>query len=152
MPINEYTLFFQKVETNKFDPNSCWKWQGAGKGNGYGHATYKGKNYTAHRLSYLLFKGELEENLQVCHTCDNRWCVNPDHLFLGTRKENMQDCVHKGRASKGGRKHLKEETVQEIQRRIFAGVDKSRIAKDLKVNYATVTSIARGDSYVTISQ
>lgn len=146
--MNKYTLFFKKVNTFGFDHNACWQWLGAGKGNGYGNVNRDGETISAHRYAYELFCGPVPDGMDVCHTCDYRSCVNPDHLFLGTRTENMQDCVHKGRAAGGNRKHLREETIQEIKRRLGAGVPMGRISKDLNVNYATVTAIARGDAYV----
>lgn len=81
------------------EPNSgCWLWTGALTGQrGYGSMYADGKHVTAHRISYLLHKGNIEDGLDICHTCDVCPCVNPDHLFKGTRAENMQDCVAKGR-------------------------------------------------------
>lgn len=80
--------------------DSCWLWTGAQTWGGYGviqSGSRKGKIVRAHRLSYVMHKGEFDEVLSVCHTCDNPPCVNPDHLFLGTRSDNMQDCSAKGR-------------------------------------------------------
>ena len=148
---NPYTVFLRNVDAKDFDSNLCWPWKGAGKGNGYGNVRLGDKNITAHRLSYKLFWGDVPDGMDVCHLCDNRWCVNPDHLFIGTRAENVADCVSKGRASGGNRKHLKENTIQEINRRLHAGVPPSRIADSLNVNYGTVTAIKRGSSYVGIN-
>ncbi len=93
--------------------HECWEWQGKVAKNGYGNLTYgfEGKKYhlLAHRVSYEIFKGEIPEKKCVCHSCDNRKCVNPDHLWIGNHKENIQDAKKKCRLKKTtGYKHTKE--------------------------------------------
>lgn len=81
----------------------CWIWLGAEKGNGYGNVRCGGKNETAHRRSYREAFGDIPDGSDVCHKCDTRLCINPDHLFTGSRLENMADCFRKGRTAKGSK-------------------------------------------------
>lgn len=81
------------------EPNSgCWIWMQADAANGYGAVRTNGKNTRAHRASYIAaFNVDIPSTVDVCHRCDTRLCVNPDHLFVGSRSDNMQDCSAKGR-------------------------------------------------------
>lgn len=93
------------------DPDSCWLWQGSKSGSGYGKVGILGKLHSAHRISYFLSHGEIPDGMDVCHNCpggDHRLCVNPAHLFLGSRLENMRDAVAKGRVATGDRHGLRK--------------------------------------------
>lgn len=79
----------------------CWLWT-ASLRRGYGQFGLGKKNMLAHRASYILYKGDIPDGLVVRHTCDVKHCVNPRHLVLGTHKENVRDCIQRGRRSKGG--------------------------------------------------
>ena len=77
--------------------NGCWMWKGAKMWKGYGHARVKGRVVRVHRLVYQLTRGPIPLGLRVLHTCDERACVNPEHLFLGNDRDNTRDAMHKGR-------------------------------------------------------
>lgn len=78
--------------------NDCILWKGAIHSSGrYGWRGYKGKSMFAHRAAWIEKNGPIPDGLYVCHKCDNGFCINPDHLFLGTQADNMRDCKEKGR-------------------------------------------------------
>lgn len=100
----------------------CWTWLGCLNKDGYGVIRVNGERPSAHRYSWMIHFGEIPEGIQVLHHCDNPSCVRPDHLFLGTIQDNVDDCMRKGRdKSAPGESNygavLTEEQVLEIRRR-----------------------------------
>ena len=92
------TLFDRKFKGKyiKRRKSGCWEWTGTISKNGYGVVSWRGKVFGAHRMSYELHNGKIgSSDIFVCHSCDNRLCINPDHLWLGTNHDNMVDMMKK---------------------------------------------------------
>ena len=106
--------FSQKWLLNK--ENGCWEWSGSRFPSGYGQIklTKQRKQEYAHRVSYEIHKGVIPKGMNVLHRCDNPCCVNPDHLWIGTDKENQQDMKAKGRSLQGERNSMSVLTVKDV--------------------------------------
>lgn len=134
--------FLSNVKKRTHGCWDCLEWQGAGEGK-YGQFCHNKKTYVAHRVSYAMFVGELRTDRFVCHHCDNPRCVNPNHLFLGTQKDNMMDAASKMRC-KSSNQRLDDAKVLLIIEKCKAGVPIKDIALEFGVSDATITMISRG--------
>lgn len=125
--------------------DSCWMWDGPIGNHGYGIMTFKRQRDTAPRWSVKIFKKEDPKGLYVCHKCDNRKCVNPEHLFLGTPDDNIQDMMKKGRQRFG----ITRKNTKLTDEQVFFIIDNPKIgntdlAKRFKVSQALVSNIRTG--------
>lgn len=137
-------FFNSKIDKSKGNLN-CWNWTGSFHNQGYGTFKINKKNYLAHRISFYLMYVELINSKPfVCHSCDNRKCVNPIHLFSGTAKDNNQDCKKKGRTLRGSKAtftKLKKEDVIEIRKLISSGEKYKKIALKFNISESNICSI-----------
>ena len=127
--------FWAKV--NKTD--TCWMWVAYIGQQGYGKFRFNGRSTTAHRVSYEIHNGPIPNKLHVCHSCDVKQCVNPDHLWLGTAKDNMADRDAKGRGGKNTnskKTHCKSghPFAGENLVLIFSGDKKHRVCRICRAN------------------
>ena len=132
--------------------SGCWLWTASKHKQGYGVLNVAGKSRRAHRVAYQAFKGRCPGEFLVCHRCDNPSCVNPDHLFLGTQKQNVADAVRKGRAIRGERVAAGKLTESEV-RKILSDTRPTReIANDFGVARQSVNAIKTRKSWRYLSR
>ncbi len=135
---------------------------------GYGIFRIGRKIYLAHRIAWVIENGPIPEGMLVCHKCDNRECVEADHFFLGTNKENMEDAAKKGRVASGdshysithpekmvrGEKHgnrkLTDISILEIRKRYSNGEKQEKLAKDFGIYQPQVSKIVKRKSWAHI--
>lgn len=143
-----FTRFKKFIKISK---TGCWNWSGYLDKDGYGRFQLNKKSRPAHRVSYELHIKKINKNLLVCHRCDNRKCVNPSHLFLGTNKENVLDMVKKDRHNKGskvGTSKLKESDISKI-RKLYARGNTTlhKLGTKFGVSYAQIFRIVKNQSW-----
>jgi hypothetical protein len=145
---NSASSFERRFWAKVHKTDGCWEWTAYRLKNGYGRMKKKTAELVlAHRISWEIHNGPIPNNLQVLHHCDNPSCVNPDHLFLGTVKDNMLDCARKGRRPKGENhclSKLTEKQVHEIKMYLAEGVILRIIAKYFSVSRQCISNIKLG--------
>lgn len=124
----------------------CLEWSGSRDKDGYGTLRRGKIDHKAHRVAYELKNGQIPKGMCVCHTCDNPPCCNPDHLFLGTIKENNRDRTSKGRTAMGeknGLSKLKDEDIIKIRKMHTMGISQQKIADIFGVFQTSISRICR---------
>ena len=142
--------------------SGCWLWEGARGKNGYGSMKFIDRTRTVHRIAYELANGSIPIGMDVCHKCDTRLCANPDHLFAGTRLDNMRDAKKKGRMAVGDRSgartkpesvvfgerrfnsKLRNSEVREIRKLLGHGVMQKTLAARFRVCPSLISKIKSG--------
>ena len=139
--------FWRKV----LKSDGCWEWTASCLTSGYGAFWNGSKVITAHRQSFIMAHGDIPDGLFVCHHCDNRKCVRPDHLFLGTNADNVADMVSKNRVSRVSRcagvksphAKLNDSKVREMRSLALEGVSHKEISKRFMISHATANKVIR---------
>lgn len=153
MPIHDdatIARFWAKVDIR--GPDECWPWTGSKNENGYGTmfiSVEYGRPERAHRVSWEIKNDRSASGLDICHSCDNPPCANPEHLFSGTALDNITDCIRKGRHSAppvrfgiaNNQTKLTEDDVREIRRRLGAGEAGVAIARFFNIDKSNVSYI-----------
>jgi transposase len=138
--------FWKKVK--KAGDDECWEWQASCERSGHGKLRIGSTMVKAHRFSYELHVGPIPEGMCVLHKCDNPICVNPNHLWIGTRTDNNNDMVSKQRqrgaaGERNCKAKLTEKQVKEIRRLAGKGVSRTQLATMYDVSYSTISQIVR---------
>lgn len=126
--------FWGKVSVGH--PGGCWGWNGSTDNFGYGRLQHEGRNQPAHRISWEMTNGPIPAGLCVLHRCDNPPCANPEHLFLGTKKDNMMDAAAKGRIAT--RPKLTPSDAEIIRASAGRGID---LARQFNVSQALISMV-----------
>ena len=141
------TKFWAKVKKQ----DGCWEWQGSKMANGYGQCGHGGY---AHRYSYEINKGPIPDGLFVRHSCDNRACVNPTHLDVGTQVDNMADMFARkrgvGRDGYTTNAKLNPDDVRAVRRMLAAGMSLTTIGKQFSVSKQVISYIKLGKTWAWV--
>lgn len=130
--------------------DNCWTWNGATDTSGYGLLEVENKTRAVHRLSWELHYGSIPNGLGVFHKCDNRICIRPSHLFIGTARDNVADRDRKGRQAIGkrnARTKLMPTQIRQIRELFVKGVSYSALGRKFSVDAKTIWCVINGKSW-----
>jgi hypothetical protein len=143
--VRDQTFILARVE---YDLNGgCWLWNSYIGAQGYGRTNLGGRVFLAHRLSWESVNGPIPDGLFICHKCDVRACVNPDHLYAGTIIDNTRDAVQRGRHTRGETHpcaKLSDDQVAQIRAESTKGRSRLDVAREFGVRPQTIGKIVNG--------
>tara|TARA_Y100000310_G_scaffold240365_1_gene244193 strand:+ start:516 stop:974 length:459 start_codon:yes stop_codon:yes gene_type:complete len=138
----------QRFRSLDVGDNECWEWPWGRNRLGYGGVQFNKKWHRAHRVAWILFVGPIPKDMFVCHHCDNPPCVNPNHLWIGSHRDNVDDMLNKGRSNNhhgqnNPNARLTEDDVSEIKHRYDEGEYQYEIARVFGISQQHVSQITR---------
>lgn len=155
--MNAEERFWTKVDRSE-GPDACWVWTKSCQPSGYGQTWIDGKVVTAHRAAWIFVNGLISSGMLVCHTCDNRKCCNPSHLFLGTYSDNNRDMFRKGRGvnppqhfGENAARPISIDTYQQVLDMLSSRSARA-IARTLQIGKTTVLRIKKGKHWRQLQQ
>jgi hypothetical protein len=136
------TIKERLLDGSEYQSNGCWIWKMNCRNGGYGTLKVDGMVIAAHRLSAEVWIADriLEKHEIVCHKCDNKLCINPDHLFIGTNRDNTLNMIRKGRRKAPVMRTMEEK--KEIKRLLSIGTSYGDIRKIHNVDWCTLSRVA----------
>lgn len=133
------------------EPNSgCWIWLAAVTERGYGQMSVGGRQQGAHRASYEFYKGPVPAGAVVRHSCDNPFCINPDHLLIGSALDNVHDALDRGRFVSGNTHPIAKLTVEAVKEIRSSTLSDAKLAKKFGVSAAAIGYARRGESWRSV--
>jgi len=145
LPFDE--RFWEKVDIKSID--ECWPWKAALDGKGYGQIRSKGKQLISSRIAWELTNGPIPEGMLILHKCDNRTCCNPNHLYIGTHSDNMQDRENRNRAPNAGRPpSIPNEIIKTIKQLYKEGNSQMSMSRQFGISQPYISYILHGKARV----
>lgn len=143
MSVQNLTLL-DRLVLNAKKIGKCIEWQRSIHSAGYGQIWHIARNLSTHRVAYELFIGPIPDGLLVLHKCDNRLCVRPEHLFLGTNLDNAKDRMKKGRQATGqgnGKARMTKTAIREVRQRCACGETQAVVAAEFGIGIRHVQDL-----------
>lgn len=125
--------------------NTCWIWDGPFQLRMYGYTQINNIRFLAHRLSWYIYKGDIEEGKEVCHKCDNEFCVNPNHLFVAHHSTNLIDARDKGRLCQAKLNQITADSIRRLRQTY--GTSIRNLAKDFGVHQSTIWRVINQEAW-----